>query len=195
MKLESLRARHLPNQTTVLQDIKGFQGTNRIISKLLAGLENEITLASHVSKFSHLDLKAIFQDVATNIIQPQDDNLKLYHKLRNLSDIQQLNHVHFTNFKQIFYRILVECEIKQRTLKKLMKAIDYFKSAIMRVPRIKDLLDANYQFHIYQMVPDKRNLDLQKRQIELLLQYILNNHQRLLKKEDVALLNIREVCS
>lgn len=43
----------------------------------------------------------------------------------------------------------MEFEIKERTIKKLMKSIDYFKPAIMRCDRIKDLLNRNPQLYLY----------------------------------------------
>ncbi|CAD8158144.1 unnamed protein product [Paramecium pentaurelia] len=181
-KLESIRMSHL-RLLSINQELKGFFGLNQILKSLFEHLKMDITLQNYVNDYE--SVKDIWLEISTNILQPQDDNQKLHKEIRNYAENNKLNHVHFFNFKFLLYKVLLKHKISMRGIKKVLKLLDNWKSTVMRCERIMELILCNYQYLMYCMVTDQKQETIQRRAIELILEYLYNNDHRSIKKCDL----------
>ncbi|CAD8125673.1 unnamed protein product [Paramecium sonneborni] len=187
-KLELLR-QPLLNPPTLYQELNGYSTITQIVDLLYIQLLKDITLQPFLQPYSQNQFTTFAIHLINNLIQSQTHSTELTIQLHSFSELHQLNHVHFTQFKFLFYKILLQFQISQRAIRKILKIIDQYKSSILRAKPIKNYLIENSDV-LNQMVVDTKNQEIQKKQIMLLLEYITNNHSRIIKKDDLLMLNI-----
>ncbi|CAD8074351.1 unnamed protein product [Paramecium primaurelia] len=192
-KLEQFR-QPLLNPPSLYQELRGYSTISQIVDLLYIQLLKDITLQPFVIPYLEKDFKQFAIQLITNLIQSQGNSTELRIQLHQFSEQHKLNHVHFTNFKILFYKILIQFSISERAIRKILKIIDSYKSSILRAKPIKNYLIENSDL-LPLMVIDNKNQEQQKKQIMLLLEYITNNHSRTIKKDDLLMLNINQnVC-
>ncbi|KAM3137457.1 hypothetical protein pb186bvf_010430 [Paramecium bursaria] len=188
-KLQQLKE-HIFQKKNLYQQLRGIDGINKIIQSLIKYIREDITLCGFIQDYSQQEIQQYFVDIINDIIQPQEKIDKITQKITNFVNNNQINHIHYCLFKYIVYRVLLEREFDMKTIQTILKIIDWYKVVCIRQPGLRQLIGDDYNYFIGHLIYDKKNVEGQKKQIELLMDYIFNNYRRGIKYKDVQNMNL-----